>query len=117
MADRFDKFTARARRALALAQQEALRFKHDAVGPEHQLLGLLREGEGLAVKVLANLGADPTALRTAVEARLTPGAQTVRGEIDLSRDGKKAIALAVEEARGLKHHYIGTEHLLLGLMR
>ena len=117
MTDRFDKFTERARRAMALAQQEALRLRHDGIGPEHLLLGLLREGEGVAARVLANLGADPGALRAAVEARMTPGEQAVRGSIDLSRDGKRAVERAVAEAMSLKHHYIGTEHLLLGLLR
>ena len=117
MADRFDKFTERARRVMTLAQQEALRFRHDAVGPEHLLLGLVRETEGVAAKVLANLGGEPGAVRAAIEARLTPGEQPVRGSIDLSRDGKRALERAVAEARSLKHHYIGTEHLLLGLLR
>ena len=116
MADRFDKFTERARRAMTLAQQEALRLRHDAVGPEHLLLGLLRESGGVAAKVLVNLGAEPGALRTAVEARLTPGDQVVRGSIELNRDGRRALEQGVAEARRLNHHYIGTEHLLLGLL-
>src|SRR5438445_529852 len=115
MADRFDKFTERARRVLTLAQEEALRFNHNYIGTEHLLLGLVREGE--AAKVLANLGVELNKVRSAVEFIIGRGDRAVMGEIGLTPRAKKVIELAVDEARRLGHHYIGTEHLLLGLVR
>src|SRR5437667_10737094 len=117
MADRFDKFTERARRVLTLAQEEALRFNHNAIGPEHLLLGLVREGEGVAAKVLANLGVELNKVRSAVEFIIGRGDRAVMGEIGLTPRAKKVNELAFDEARRLGHHYIGTEHLLLGLVR
>ena len=117
MADRFDKFTERARRVLTLAQEEALRFNHNYIGTEHLLLGLVREGEGVAAKVLANLGIELNKVRSAVEFIIGRGDRAVMGEIGLTPRAKKVIELAVDEARRLGHHYIGTEHLLLGLVR
>src|SRR5688572_20441087 len=117
MADRFDKFTERARRVLTLAQEEALRFNHNYIGTEHLLLGLVREGEGVAAKVLANLGVELNKVRSAVEFIIGRGDRAVLGEIGLTPRAKKVIELAVDEARRLNHHYIGTEHLLLGLVR
>jgi ATP-dependent Clp protease ATP-binding subunit ClpC len=118
MAERgFDKFTERARRVLSLAQEEALRFNHNYIGTEHLLLGLVREGEGVAAKVLANLGVELNKVRSAVEFIIGRGDRTVTGEIGLTPRAKKVIELAVDEARRLGHHYIGTEHLLLGLVR
>ena|GEM_PF-1664297 len=117
MAERFDKFTERARRALTLAQEESLRFNHDYIGTEHLLLGLVREGEGVATWVLANLGVDLRKVRSAVEFTIGRGAGPVSGEIGLTPRAKKVIELAVDEAHRLGHHYIGTEHLLLGLLR
>ncbi|TMG06773.1 MAG: ATP-dependent Clp protease ATP-binding subunit, partial [Chloroflexi bacterium] len=117
MADRFDKFTERARRVLTLAQEEALRFNHNYIGTEHLLLGLVREGEGVAAKVLANLGVELNKVRSAVEFIIGRGDRAVMGEIGLTPRAKKVIELAVDEARRLGHHYIGTEHLLLGLVR
>jgi ATP-dependent Clp protease ATP-binding subunit ClpC len=117
MADRFDKFTERARRVLTLAQEEAQRFNHNYIGTEHLLLGLVREGDGVAAKVLSNLGVELTKVRSAVEFIIGRGEQTVRGEIGLTPRAKKVIELAVDEARRLNHNYIGTEHLLLGLVR
>jgi ATP-dependent Clp protease ATP-binding subunit ClpC len=117
MADRFDKFTERARRVLTLAQEEALRFNHNYIGTEHLLLGLVREGEGVAAKVLANLGVELNKVRSAVEFIIGRGDRAVIGEIGLTPRAKKVIELAVDEARRLGHHYIGTEHLLLGLVR
>ena len=116
-ADRFDKFTERARRVLTLAQEEALRFNHNYIGTEHLLLGLVREGEGVAAKVLANLGVELNKVRSAVEFIIGRGDRAVTGEIGLTPRAKKVIELAVDEARRLGHHYIGTEHLLLGLVR
>jgi len=117
MADRFDKFTERARRVLTLAQEEAQRFNHNYIGTEHLLLGLVREGEGVAAKVLANLGVELSKVRSAVEFIIGRGDRAVLGEIGLTPRAKKVIELAVDEARRLNHHYIGTEHLLLGLVR
>jgi ATP-dependent Clp protease ATP-binding subunit ClpC len=117
MADRFDKFTERARRVLTLAQEEAQRFNHNYIGTEHLLLGLVREGDGVAAKVLANLGVELTKVRSAVEFIIGRGERATPGEIGLTPRAKKVIELAVDEARRLSHHYIGTEHLLLGLVR
>jgi len=115
--DRFDKFTERARKVLSLAQEEAQRFQHNYIGTEHLLLGLVREGEGVAAKVLANLGVELNKVRSAVEFIIGRGDRIVLGEIGLTPRAKKVIELAVDEARRLNHHYIGTEHLLLGLVR
>jgi ATP-dependent Clp protease ATP-binding subunit ClpC len=117
MPDRFDKFTERARKVLQLAQEEAQRFNHNYIGTEHLLLGLVREGEGVAAKVLANLGVDLNKVRSAVEFIIGRGDRTVTGDIGLTPRAKKVIELSVDEARRLNHHYIGTEHLLLGLVR
>ncbi|HEX6776991.1 MAG TPA: Clp protease N-terminal domain-containing protein [Ktedonobacterales bacterium] len=115
--DRFDKFTERARKVLSLAQEEAQRFNHNYIGTEHLLLGLVREGEGVAAKVLNHLGVELDKLRAAVEAVIGRGDRLVLGEIGLTPQAKKAVELAVDESRRLNHHYIGTEHLLLGLVR
>jgi ATP-dependent Clp protease ATP-binding subunit ClpC len=117
MADRFDKFTERARRVLTLAQEEAQRINHNYIGTEHLLLGLVREGDGVAAKVLANLGVELSKVRSAVEFIIGRGDESSKGEIGLTPRAKKVIELAVDEARRLNHHYIGTEHLLLGLVR
>ncbi len=117
MADRFDKFTERARKVLTLAQEEAQRFNHNYIGTEHLLLGLVREGEGVAAKVLANMGVELNKVRSAVEFIIGRGDRMVMGEIGLTPRAKKVIELAVDEARRLNHQYIGTEHLLLGLVR
>src|SRR5438876_1353260 len=115
--DRFDKFTERARKVLSLAQEEAQRFQHTYIGTEHLLLGLVREGEGVAAKVLNKLGVELEKVRSAVEFIIGRGDRIVVGEIGLTPRAKKVIELAVDEARRLNHHYIGTEHLLLGLVR
>ena len=115
--DRFDKFTERARKVLTLAQEEATRFNHNYIGTEHLLLGLVREGEGVAAKVLANLGVELNRVRSAVEFIIGRGDRMIVGEVGLTPRAKKVIELAVDEARRLGHHYIGTEHLLLGLVR
>jgi ATP-dependent Clp protease ATP-binding subunit ClpC len=111
---RYDKFTERARKVFSLAQEEAQRLQHPYIGTEHLLLGLVREGEGIAAKVLSNLGVELKEVRQAVEAIIGRGD---RIEIGLTPHAKKVIELAVDEARRLNHHYIGTEHLLLGLAR
>src|SRR2546428_8362085 len=115
--DRFDKFTERARKVLSLAQEEAQRFQHNYIGTEHLLLGLVREGEGVAAKVLSNLGVELNKVRSAVEEIIGRGDRIVLGEIGLTPRAKKVIELALDEARRLNHDYIGTEHLLLGLLR
>jgi ATP-dependent Clp protease ATP-binding subunit ClpC len=117
MASRFEKFSERARRVLSLAQEEAQRFNHNYIGTEHILLGLVRESEGVAARVLANLGTELSKIRSAVEFIIGRGERPSPGEIGLTPRAKKVIELAVDEARRLNHHYIGTEHLLIGLMR
>jgi ATP-dependent Clp protease ATP-binding subunit ClpC len=117
MADKFEKFTERARKVLTLAQEEAQRFNHNYIGTEHLLLGLVREGDGVAARVLSNMGVQLTKVRSAVEFIIGRGDAGVTGEIGLTPRAKKVIELAVDEARRLNHHYIGTEHLLLGLVR
>ena len=117
MAEKFDKFTDRARKVLTLAQEEAQRFNHNYIGTEHLLLGLVREGDGVAAKVLANMGVQLPKVRSAVEFIIGRGDSMIMGEIGLTPRAKKVIELSVDEARRLNHHYIGTEHLLLGLVR
>src|SRR5258707_6889140 len=115
--DRFDKFTERARKVLRLAQEEAQRFQHNYIGTEHLLLGLVREDEGVAAKVLHNLGVDLQKVRSSVEDIIGRGDRIVLGEIGLTPRAKQVIELSVDEARRMNHHYIGKEHLLLGLIR
>jgi ATP-dependent Clp protease ATP-binding subunit ClpC len=115
--DRFDRFTRRARKVLSLAQEEAQRLRHNYIGTEHLLLGLVREGEGVAGKVLTDFGVDLEKVRKAVEDTLGRGDHIVLGEIGLTPHARKTVELAVDEARLLHHDYIGTEHLLLGLLR
>ncbi len=118
MASRFEKFSERARRVLSLSQEEALRFNHNYIGTEHILLGLVRETEGVAARVLSNLGIELSKVRSAVEFIIGRGEKPVSGEnIGLTPRAKRVIELAVDEARRMSHHYIGTEHLLIGLMR
>ncbi len=117
MASRFEKFSERARRVLSLAQEEAQRFNHNYIGTEHILLGLVRETEGVAARVLSNLGVELTKVRSAVEFIIGRGEKSVPGEIGLTPRAKKVIELAADEARRLNHSYIGTEHLLIGLLR
>lgn len=117
MANKFDRFTKRARHVLALAQEEAQRLNHNYIGTEHLLLGLVREESGVAARVLKDLGVEPKALRKGVEEMIGRGERKVLGKISLTPRTKRVIELAVDEARRLGHHYIGTEHLLLGLAR
>jgi excisionase family DNA binding protein len=114
---RFERLTKRAQRVLALAQEEAQRFQHDYIGTEHLLLGLIREGEGVAAQVLSNLGIEVDHVRRAVEAIIGRGEHVVLGELRLTPRTKKVIELALDEAHRLNHRFIGTEHLLLGLIR
>jgi excisionase family DNA binding protein len=117
VSDRFDKFTGQARRVLHLSQEEAQRFQHHYVGTEHLLLGLLREDAGVAAQVLRNLNVEPKQVREAVESIIGRGGRIVLGEIGLTPRARKVIELSVDEARRLDQHYVGTEHLLLGLIR
>ena len=117
MASRFEKFTERARRVLTLAQEEAQHFSHSYIGTEHILLGLVREEEGVAARVLVNLGVVLSKVRSAVEFIIGRGEKPGSDEIGLSPRAKRVIELAIDEARHLGHNYIGTEHLLLGLLR
>ena len=114
----FNRFTERARKVILLAKEEAKRFNHDYIGTEHMLLGLVREGEGVAAAVLMSLGLDPDKVRLEVEKLVHSGpGSAVTGDIPFTPKAKKAIELAMDEARELGHNYIGTEHLLLGLIR
>jgi ATP-dependent Clp protease ATP-binding subunit ClpC len=102
---------------LTLAQDEAQRFNHNYIGTEHLLLGLVREGEGVAARVLENMNVELAKVRTAVEFIIGRGDRPVVGEVGLTPRAKRVIELAIDEARRLGHNYIGTEHLLLGLVR
>ena len=117
MGSRFEKFSERARRVLSLAQEEAQRFNHNYIGTEHILLGLVRETEGVAARVLSSLAVDLTKVRSAVEFIIGRGEKPAQGEIGLTPRAKKVVELAVDEARRMNHTYIGTEHLLIGLLR
>ncbi|MEA1958776.1 MAG: ATP-dependent Clp protease ATP-binding subunit [Chloroflexota bacterium] len=117
MSSRFEKFTERARKVLTLSQEEAQRFNHNYIGTEHILLGLVKEGDGVAAKVLTNLNIELDTIRQAVESSMGKGKRATSGEIGLTPRAKRVIELAVDEARRLHHNYIGTEHLMLGLLR
>ena len=117
MASRFEKFSERARRVLTLAQEEAQKLNHSYIGTEHILLGLVREEEGVAVKVLTNLGASLSKVRASVEFVIGRGEKPSTSETGLTPRARRVIELAIDEARYLSHNYIGTEHLLLGLLR
>lgn len=112
----FNRFTDRARKVLILAQQEAAKYGHGYIGTEHLLLGLLREGEGVAAKALSSLGLDVASVRGQVESILGKGQQQA-SDIGYTPRAKKVIELAMEEALRLGHNYVGTEHILLGLIR
>ena len=117
MASRFEKFSESARKVLSLAQEEAQQFNHNYIGTEHILLGLVREQECVAAKVLVNLSVQLNKVRSAVEFIIGRGERAASGEIGLTPRAKKVIELSVDEARRLNHQYIGTEHLLIGLLR
>jgi len=117
MASRFEKFSERARRVLTLAQEEAQNLNHSYIGTEHILLGLVREEEGVAAKVLVSLGAGLNKVRASVEFVIGRGEKPSSGETGLTPRARRVIELAIDEARYLSHNYIGTEHLLLGLLR
>ena len=113
MASRFEKFSERARRALTYAQEEAQRFNHNYIGTEHILLGLVRESDGVAAKVLTNLDIDLNKVRSAVEFIIGRGGKTGSAGGGLTPRAKGGLEVGVDEARRLNHSYVGTEHLLL----
>ena len=114
----FERFTDRARKVMALANQEAQRFNHEYIGTEHILLGLVKEGSGVAANVLKNLDVDIKKLRLEVEKLVKSGPDMVTmGKLPQTPRAKKVIEYAIEEARSLNHNYVGTEHILLGLLR
>ena len=114
----FGRFTERAQKVLVLAQDEAKRFHHNFIGTEHILLGLTREGEGIAAKVLQSLGVEPGRARQEIEKLIGKGDQRSASQsINYTPRAKKVIELAIEEGLNLGHNYVGTEHLLLGLIR
>jgi len=113
----FNRFTERARKVIILSKEEARRFNHDYIGTEHLLLGLIREGEGVAAAVLQKLGLNLENIRLEIEKLVQPGPTTqVLGDIPFTPRAKKVLELSAEEARSLGHNYVGTEHLLLGLI-
>jgi ATP-dependent Clp protease ATP-binding subunit ClpC len=113
----FERFTDRARQAVALSQEEAKMFGHDYVGTEHLLLGLIHEGEGVAAKALESLGISLQAVREQVEEIIGRGQHAPSADIPFTPRAKKVLELSLREATHLGHNYIGTEHILLGLMR
>lgn len=114
----FNRFTERARKVIILAKEEARRFNHDYIGTEHILLGLIREGEGVASAILQNMGLSLDKIRLEIEKLVQPGPTTVvSGDVPFTPRAKRVVELSMEEARQLGHNYIGTEHLLLGLLR
>src|SRR5687768_13243762 len=114
----YERFTDRARKVMQLANQEAQRFNHEYIGTEHILLGLVKEGSGVAAHVLKNLDIDLRKIRLEVEKIVQSGPDMITmGKLPQTPRAKKVIEYAIEEAKGLHHNYIGTEHLLLGLLR
>src|ERR1700758_5197094 len=113
----FERFTERSRRVVVLAQEEARMLNHDYIGTEHILLGLVHEGEGVAAKSLESLGISLEGVRSQVEEIIGQGQQAPSGHIPFTPRAKKVLELSLREALQLGHNYIGTEHILLGLIR
>ena len=114
----YERFTDRARKVMQLANQEAQRFNHEYIGTEHILLGLVKEGSGVAANVLKNLEVDLRKIRLEVEKLVQSGPEMVTvGKLPQTPRAKKVIEYSMEEARNLNHNYVGTEHILLGLLR
>src|SRR6266567_2114737 len=113
----FERFTDQARRVVVLAQEEARRLNHNYIGTEHILLGLLSEGEGVAAKALESLGISLEAVRVQVQETIGQGQVTPTGHIPFTPRAKKVLELSLREALQLGHNYMGTEHILLGLIR
>jgi len=112
----FERFTDRARRVVVLAQQEARELDHNYIGTEHILLGLIREGEGVAAKALESLEISLETVRQQVEEMIGRGEDAPSGHIPFTPRAKKVLELSLRESQHLRHHYIGTEHILLGLI-
>src|SRR5690625_6582779 len=115
--DMFERFTDRARRVVVLAQEEAKLLKHNYIGTEHILLGLIHEGEGVAAKALEGMSISLEQVREQVTEIIGEGQQAPSGHIPFTPRAKKVLALSLREALQLGHNYIGTEHILLGLIR
>src|SRR5260221_605455 len=114
----YERFTDRARKVMQLANQEAQRFNHEYIGTEHVRLGLVKEGSGVAANVLKNLDIDLRKIRLEIEKIVQSGPDMVTmGKLPQTPRAKKVIEYSIEEARNLNHNYVGTEHLLLGLLR
>ncbi|WP_042478561.1 ATP-dependent Clp protease ATP-binding subunit [Bacillus ndiopicus] len=113
----FNRFTQRAQKVLQLAQEEAIRLNHDAIGTEHILLGLVREGGGIAAKALEAIGVSPQTIESGIEELVGKGTEKVGLTVSYTPRAKKVIELSVDESRKLGHSYIGTEHILLALIR
>src|SRR4030081_4041689 len=113
----FERFTDRARRVVVLAQEEARMLNHNYIGTEHILLGLIHEGEGVAAKALESLGIALEGVRQQVEEIIGQGQQAPSGNIPFPPGAKKVLELSLREALQLGHNYIGTEHIVLGLVR
>ena len=113
----FERFTDRARRVVVLAQEEARMLNHNYIGTEHILLGLIHEGEGVAAKALESLGISLEAVRAQVQEIIGEGQQAPSGHIPFTPRAKKVLELSLREALRLRHRHIGTEHILLGLLR
>ena len=113
----FERFTERARQVVVLAQEEARALRHDYIGTEHILLGLLREEEGLAARVLASLDVNVEEVRAQVARIVGPGEDVATGQVPFTPRAKRVLELSLREAIALGHGYIGTEHVLLGLVR
>src|SRR5688572_7004182 len=116
----YERFTDRSRKVMQLADQEARRFNHEYIGTEHILLGLVAEGSGVAANVLKNLNIDSLKVRSMIEKIVQHGPggdRVVTGRLPQTPRAKTVIECAITEARGLRHNYVGTEHLLLGLLR
>jgi len=116
----YERFTDRARKVMQLANQEAIRFNHEYIGTEHVLLGLILEGSGVAANVLKNMDINPAKLRLEIEKCVMPGPghpPGFCGKLPQTPRTKKVVEYSIEEAHRLQHSYIGTEHLLLGLLR
>ena len=114
----YERFTDRARKTMQFANREAQRYKHDFIGTEHVLLGLIEVGSGVAANVLKNLDIDPHTIRVEVKKLIQSGPEIVTmGKLPQTPRAKKVIEYSMEEARNLNHNYVGSEHILLGLLR
>src|SRR5678815_4731134 len=114
----FDRFTDRAKKVMSLARQEAQKLNHEYIGTEHVLLGLIQEGSGVAANVLRNMNVDLDKIRDGIQKIVKTGPSMVTmGQLPFTPRAKKVLELSMEEASNLNHNYIGTEHLLLGLIR